>query len=662
MEQLLPVINKLQDILTLVGGEPIDLPQIVVVGSQSSGKSSVLENVVGRDFLPRGSGIVTRRPLTLQLISNKDVKEWGEFLHRPGQKFFDFNEIREEIKKETDRTAGTNKGVNSTPINLKIYSPHVVNLTLVDLPGITRVPVGDQPSNIELLIRQMVLTQIKKPSTIILAVSAANTDLSNSDALQLAREVDPEGKRTLGVITKLDIMDRGTSAADVLHNQAIPLKLGYIGVINRSQEDINANKPISEALKTEASFFTNHPQYSSIASRCGTPYLAQRLNDVLLGHIKECLPTLKAKITQKLAETDAELQTYGDSVFESEGSQGSLLLKIITAFSDDYKNTIDGKSPAVINKTEISGGARINFIFNNVFSPVLQEINPLQGLTVDDIRTALRNATGPHIGLFIPESSFEQLAKAQITRLEDPSVRCLDLVYEELLKIVSSAESRIPELQRFQILREHLIEAVTDMLRGLRAPARQMILNIMSLHLSYINTSHPDFIGSGSLTQISTAPEDQASMGSQKGPTPSLLMSQAPQTQQRPPQPVSSILLVDNESFGGLRDVPATIKITTPVTDKEQYDTTLIKQLLESYFNTVRKNVNDTVPKSIMHFLVNRSKDSMHNELIKRLYQADKFNELLEESHGVAEKRKACRALLTALQQAQKVVNQVRGL
>lgn len=75
-------------------------------------------------------------------------------------------------------------------------------------------------------------------------------------------------------------MDRGTSAADVLHNQAIPLKLGYIGVINRSQEDINANKPISEALKTEASFFTNHPQYSSIASRCGTPYLAQRLNDV----------------------------------------------------------------------------------------------------------------------------------------------------------------------------------------------------------------------------------------------------------------------------------------------------------------------------------------------------------------------------------------------
>ena len=93
------------------------------------------------------------------------------------------------------------------------------------------------------------------------------------------------------------------------------------------------------------------------------------------------------------------------------------------------------------------------------------------------------------------------------------------------------------------------------MLRGLRAPARQMILNIMSLHLSYISinlyfepfftiidTSHPDFIGSGSLTQISTAPEDQASMGSQKGPTPSLLMSQAPQTQQRPPQPVRAFL------------------------------------------------------------------------------------------------------------------------
>jgi dynamin 1-like protein len=113
----------------------------------------VLENIVGRDFLPRGAGIVTRRPLILQLINlpgsdedgdQSDQKpseepEFGEFLHQPNRRFYDFSEIRREIEAETARIAGSNKGINRSPINLKIYSPHVLSLTLVDLPGLTKV-------------------------------------------------------------------------------------------------------------------------------------------------------------------------------------------------------------------------------------------------------------------------------------------------------------------------------------------------------------------------------------------------------------------------------------------------------------------------------------------------------------------------------------------
>lgn len=114
----------------------------------------MLENIVGRDFLPRGSGIVTRRPLILQLINtpndegssephtregNSDQPEFGEFLHQPGQRYHDFNDIKREIEAETSRIAGNNKGINRAPINLKIYSPHVLSLTLVDLPGLTKV-------------------------------------------------------------------------------------------------------------------------------------------------------------------------------------------------------------------------------------------------------------------------------------------------------------------------------------------------------------------------------------------------------------------------------------------------------------------------------------------------------------------------------------------
>lgn len=132
----------------------------VVVGSQSSGKSSVLENIVGRDFLPRGSGIVTRRPLILQLINippEEDAPErdevhiphtpasvaaqpeWAEFHHIPNRRFTNFQDVKREIENETARIAGNNKGINRQPINLKIYSPHVLSLTLVDLPGLTKV-------------------------------------------------------------------------------------------------------------------------------------------------------------------------------------------------------------------------------------------------------------------------------------------------------------------------------------------------------------------------------------------------------------------------------------------------------------------------------------------------------------------------------------------
>ena len=300
---LVGVVNKLQDVFSAIGQSPIDLPQIVVVGAQSSGKSSVIESIVGREFLPRGTGIVTRRPLVIQLYSTRKNggaggagrgasgagspagspsaaspviaggaggaaasvsstppslgsggspggtpappaaatpgQEWGEFLHLPGKKFFDFDQIRTEIIRETDRLTGKNKGISNKSINLKIYSPHVLTLSLVDLPGITKVPVGDQPSDIEHLVRSMCMKYVTKPETIVLAVTAANTDLANSDALQMAREVDPEGNRTIGVLTKLDLMDPGTDAVEVLQNRVIPLRRGYVGVTNRGQRGID---------------------------------------------------------------------------------------------------------------------------------------------------------------------------------------------------------------------------------------------------------------------------------------------------------------------------------------------------------------------------------------------------------------------------------------
>jgi dynamin 1-like protein len=113
-----------------------------------------------------------------------------------------------------------------------------------------------------------------------LAVSPANVDLVNSEALKLARQVDPQGKRTIGVLTKLDLMDHGTNALEILSGRVYPLKLGFIGVVNRSQQDIQGNKSLADALKAEAEFFKYHPAYRNMANRCGTQFLARSLNSV----------------------------------------------------------------------------------------------------------------------------------------------------------------------------------------------------------------------------------------------------------------------------------------------------------------------------------------------------------------------------------------------
>ncbi|KAA8909025.1 Dynamin central region-domain-containing protein [Sphaerosporella brunnea] len=506
-EDLLGVVNKLQDLVfnTIGTDSGLDLPQIVVVGSQSSGKSSVLENIVGRDFLPRGAGIVTRRPLVLQLINipstheessevptESQSPEFGEFLHQPNRRFHDFSEIRREIEAETARIAGTNKGINRSPINLKIYSPHVLSLTLVDLPGLTKIAIGDQPADIEKQTRNLISEYIAKPNSIILAVSPANVDLVNSEALKLARQVDPQGKRTIGVLTKLDLMDHGTNALEILSGRVYPLKLGFIGVVNRSQQDIQGNKAMVDALKAEAEFFRYHPAYRNIANRCGTQFLAKSLNITLMAHIRERLPDIKARLNTLMGQTQQELASYGDMHFSGKEHRGSLILQLMTRFASSFIASIDGTSSDISTK-ELCGGARIYYIFNSVFGNSLETIDPTQNLSVLDIRTAIRNSTGPRPSLFVPELAFDLLVKPQIRLLESPAHRCVELVYEELIKICHTCGST--ELSRFPRLQAKLIEVVSDLLRERLGPTSSYVESLIAIQRAYVNTNHPNFLG-----------------------------------------------------------------------------------------------------------------------------------------------------------------------
>ncbi|XP_010874311.2 dynamin-1-like protein isoform X2 [Esox lucius] len=652
METLIPVINRLQEVFLTVGAEIIQLPQIVVVGSQSSGKSSVLESLVGRDFLPRGSGIVTRRPLVLQLVNVPPLsertqqetgikaEEWGTFLHSKNQIFTDFQEICKEIEEETERSSGGNKGISPEPIYLKIFSPHVLNLTLVDLPGITKVPVGDQPEDIEAQVQQMILSFISNPNSLILSVSPANSDLATSDALKLAREVDPDGRRTLLVVSKLDLMDAGTDALEVLLGRVIPVRLGIVGVVNRSQHDINTQKSIEDTARDEQAFLQRH--YPSLASRCGSRYLARTLSRLLMHHIRDCLPELKSRVTVLSAQYQARLSSYGQPVED----HSATLLQIVTKFASDYCNTIEGTATH-IQTSELCGGARICYIFHETFGRTLQSIDPLGGLTELDILTAIRNATGPRPALFVPEISFELLVKRQIKRLEEPSLRCVELVHEELQRIIQHCSSySTQELLRFPKLHDSIVEVVTSLLRKRLPITNEMVHNLVQIELAYINTKHPDFTDAA---QVSASVNSQQQDGVKLWKNEKVAEEKAPVSDFSSPVKSQAINLLDTAT-------PVSRKLSA----REQRDCEVIQRLIKCYFLIVRKSIQDSVPKTVMHFLVNFVKERLQSELVGQLYKQNLLQGLLIESQDIAQQRTEVAQMLEALQKASNIISEIR--
>ncbi|CAK7271191.1 vacuolar protein sorting-associated protein 1 [Sporothrix epigloea] len=682
---LIQLVNKLQDVFVTINvNNPIDLPQIVVVGSQSSGKSSVLENIVGRDFLPRGSGIVTRRPLVLQLINRpagsnangvKDevtngsdkaanVDEWGEFLHIPGQKYFDFNKIREEINRETEAKVGRNAGISPAPINLRVYSPNVLNLTLVDLPGLTKVPVGDQPRDIERQIRDMVMKFISKPNAIILAVTSANQDLANSDGLKLAREVDPEGQRTIGVLTKVDLMDEGTDVVDILAGRIIPLRLGYVPVVNRGQRDIDNKKPINMSLESEKNFFEQHKAYRNKSSYCGTPYLARKLNLILLMHIKQTLPDIKARIAGSLQKYSAELESLGPSIL---GNNANVVLNIITEFTNEWRTVLDGNNTE-LSSTELSGGARISFVFHELYSNGVKAIDPFDQVKDVDIRTILYNSSGSSPALFVGTTAFELIVKQQIKRLEEPSLKCISLVYDELVRILTNSLSK-SLFRRYPQLKEKVHAVVISFFKKAMEPTNKLVRDLVAMEACYINTGHPDFLNGHRAMAIVNERHNPSKPVQVDPKTGKPLPASA-----TPARAASPTLEADKESgfFGSffaaknkkraaaMEAPPAMLKASGTLSERENIEVEVIKLLIQSYYNIVKRTMIDMVPKAIMLTLVQFTKDEMQRELLENMYRTDTLDDLLKESDYTVRRRKECQQMVEALAKASEVVSQVQ--
>uniref|UniRef100_A0A8C3VIQ7 Dynamin-2 n=1 Tax=Catharus ustulatus TaxID=91951 RepID=A0A8C3VIQ7_CATUS len=730
MEDLIPLVNRLQDAFAAIGQNAnLDLPQIAVVGGQSAGKSSVLENFVGRDFLPRGSGIVTRRPLVLQLVNAST--EYGEFLHCKGKKFTDFEEVRLEIEAETDRVTGSNKGISPVPINLRVYSPHVLNLTLVDLPGMTKVPVGDQPPDIEFQIRDMLMQFVTKENCLILAVSPANSDLANSDALKIAKEVDPQGQRTIGVITKLDLMDEGTDARDVLENKLLPLRRGYIGVVNRSQKDIDGKKDIQAALAAERKFFLSHPAYRHMADRMGTPFLQKVLNQQLTNHIRDTLPGLRNKLQSQLLSIEKEVEEYKNFRPDDPARKTKALLQMVQQFAVDFEKRIEGSGDQ-IDTYELSGGARINRIFHERFPFELVKMEFDEKELRREISYAIKNIHGIRTGLFTPDLAFEAIVKKQVQKLKEPSLKCVDMVVSELTSTIRKCSEK---LSQYPHLREEMERIVTTHIREREGRTKDQVMLLIDIELAYMNTNHEDFIGFANAQQRSSQMSKKKAAGNQVGQvirkgwltinnigimkggskeywfvlTAENLSwyKDDEEKEKKYMLPVDNLKLRDVEKgFMSSKHIFALFnteqrnvykdyrQLELACETQEEVDSwkasflragvypdeaeenggdsfmhsmdpqlerqvETIRNLVDSYMAIVNKTIRDLMPKTIMHLMINNTKDFIHSELLANLYSCGDQNTLMEESAEQAQRRDEMLRMYHALKEALNIIGDI---
>ncbi|XP_055087607.1 dynamin-1a [Periophthalmus magnuspinnatus] len=746
MEDLIPLVNRLQDAFSAIGqNATLDLPQIAVVGGQSAGKSSVLENFVGTDFLPRGSGIVTRRPLVLQLMNCPT--EYAEFLHCKGKKFTDFDEVRQEIEAETDRITGANKGISPVPINLRVYSPHVLNLTLVDLPGMTKVPVGDQPADIEFQIREMLMQFVTKENCLMLAVSPANSDLANSDALKVAKEVDPQGMRTIGVITKLDLMDEGTDAKDILENKLLPLRRGYIGVVNRSQKDIDGKKDINAAIAAERKFFLSHPAYRHLADRMGTPYLQKVLNQQLTNHIRDTLPNLRAKLQSQLLSIEKEVEEYRNFRPDDPSRKTKALLQMVQQFSVDFDKCIEGSGDQ-IDTAELSGGARINRIFHERFPFELVKMEFNEKELRKEISYAIKNIHGIRTGLFTPDMAFETIVKRQIGKIKEPCTKCVDMVISELVNTVRQCTKK---LAQYPMLREEMERIVTQHIRDRESRTKEQVLLLIDIELSYMNTNHEDFIGFANAQQRINQMNKKKAAGNQDEIMPErgvndrfkvirkgwltinnigimkggakeywfVLTAESlswykddEEKEKKFMLPVDNLRLKDVEKgFMSSKHIFALFntehrnvykdyrqlelacesqedvdawkasflragvypeRVTSDGGDENGSDSfghsidpqlerqvETIRNLVDSYMAIVNKTVRDLMPKTIMHLMINNTKEFINAELLAHLYSCGDQNSLMEESQEQAQHRDEMLRLYFALKEGLSIIGDI---
>jgi GTP-binding protein EngB required for normal cell division len=552
----------------------VDLPKLVVVGTQSSGKSSLLNAIIGLEILPIGKSMTTRTPLHLELIptSNDNRIEFGEYTNclwnlsksisitYPNITNEQRDSISNEIEIQTSVKAGSGLNISNVAINIKIYANGVPNLSLVDLPGLTSVAITDrgQPKDIKQQIINLVNTYINNKNSIILAIIASRPDIEADMAMEVVKKADPIGQRTIGILTKLDLMNYDTDISNYLENNLsndLKLQYGYFGIKNKATRDIT----IQEAIQQERSYFSSHSIYKleKYQNRLGIPNLCHTLSNILIYNIKTSLPNVLINIIKKLEDINLELETIGTTIPFNNETRINTINTLINTYVKLFSQAIEHRG------SSIQIGRRIKDTFNE-YRENIKNLDPFNTITAEYVNELLKCYDGihmsfPYLPMEILENTLRDKKSRPIFKLMEPSLECLNKCLELLNELNSyilenSAIKKYPNL-----IKAIKSVVINDIFLHNHTNTKNRIVDLISQEEAYIWTDNPEFI---------------------------------------------SVL---NSDFSKIIKLDGNI------------DCDKFKHILDKYFITIVRNLKENIPKAIVYSLVNSSIENLEHRLYNKI-------------------------------------------
>lgn len=520
--QILNIANEINGIFSetnLVEFKPeLALPRLIVVGTQSSGKSSVLNSIMSMDILPTGKNMTTRSPMDIRLhqLKGNVTEGWVEFgdyssegwinekkimIKLPIPLDSEINEIRDFISQKTIEIAGDGMNISSKPIIINIYSPNVPNLSLVDLPGLTMVACTDkgQPEDIKEKIENLVVSYIKQTKTIILTVVQARSDLETDIGLALIKKYDINGQRIIGVLTKPDLMNHETHIGEYLSNNIsknLMLTYGYYVIKNRNGQEMKEIN-ILKGFELERDYFNNHHEYKKpiYKDKTGTNNLTNSLSKILIASITELLPSVMTEIIALENKLNLKLDKIGQELPGTKEGKLSFMNKFISNFYYKFMDSI-GSRGTVLNTGK---SIKDNFI---TYRNELMEIKPFDNKKIyndEYFKNIIASFEGNHMSFHIPpiqilEACMTDQRYKPIMNLQEKSLKCVDNICELIINLIRNITSQ-EEFAQYPLLSSHMMNILIDeIISKVKDRTKHNINELLKNENDYIWTDSREFI------------------------------------------------------------------------------------------------------------------------------------------------------------------------